>query len=1071
MTAKYRIKLKTGRVVGPFVVTQIGELYLKGHITGEEQGQEFPVGDWLPLSDHKEIKSLLTKIISQDLKLKDLQDTQTHTIAKLSAAKKAKREKEFEDNQPSISKHDYELQEFKFGKSEGPEVDYEELEEKYKKRKEEEELEQQKKLDEEKRSNKKANIEATQIIRRPEIKNVDKTVIVKKNDPPEVKSKQVEESENLIQEGSENDNDHSEDENEKSDEVSSDEKTEFFNIDSAVAGLRVATKVAEKEFEEQSRALEDASRGDFHDTYEAEEDSDEDDESDLDESKNKRIKPITIIIVAALIFFILMPEEEKEIVIKPVPLEVTFPVAKEFKDEVKSEREFKKGEESFAKGTYADRLEAKEHYVKSLQHKFKDNPAMARLLYIYAYDYKNVSDKLRADKNIFRLVKLNDSRVLTDDQIAVATALFYFNNDKDLTALKTIENYLRVSKPSEIVYAVYVDILMKNGRYDQARKVLETLEDIDSKRIDSYLAIANFYHIDQRFDKGLEVIDEGLKEKPKSVALLIKKSALLLAREDFSKLEATLEEIKILYVEDSPYYYSKYLEYKGVLSAVRGNQGQATKFFNSALSYFESDELRSMLSQADVKGEDASKILILESKVIELMGRAKEKFRKRNWDMALSLAIEAADLMPNYIPAQMMLVEIQSERGFFEPALENLNRLRDDFPINTSINYALVRTYLKSHRIEDAERELAIMGNTEFALTPEYAMAMAEYYEQVDNMRLSIRFYNEAIDRNPLNDINYYELAKIFLEYKRFERSKQMILEAISLDPTNVYYHSIYASILYETQTSDAAIGYLRGVLERNEDHPKILGDIAIYYYRLGKINEFNEYKKRIEDLNRRDQSFYEFLVESSRLRGEEKAVVDYSKELIKVNPGNLEVRMELGQYLLKRGYHKDALDEFQEVVDRLATYPGAHYYMAKCHIVDKDYDLALEHADKEIEGNPTLDTGYYIKGEVQRLQGNYQESVKMLEKAISINGQSVEALLALGWIKMRQNYLDTARELYLRALKRDPSIPDIHLQLGHIYRSSGQGKLAIDSYETYLKLYPNAPDKRKIQNLMRQLR
>lgn len=1054
MATKYRIRLNSGRIIGPFVVKQIGELYLKGHINGEEMGQEFPVGDWKPISQHKEIKSLITRIVNEDLAIDDLQSTKTHTIAKLSAAQKAKKEKKLEDEEPDLHKSDSseDFKEFRFGTDDGPKVDYEELEKKYEKKKKE--LEKKSK-----------RIEATRVIKRPpKSEKVEKTVIIKKDDLPAINDGEESES----NETNTSEVEEVKQEEEKDENISSDEKTEFFNLDSAMASLKVEVKVSEGELEK--REIEENRSLKVLDDEEDEVEDDEEDDEEEDKPKRK-LKPITIMIALGLFTFLLMPDEKKEVVIEPIYLEVSFPVAKEFKDEVKSEREFERGEKDFQQNTYSGRLDAKEHYVKSLEHKVKDNPAMARLLYIYAYDYKNVKDEVRADKNIFRLVKLNDSKVLTDPGIALSTSLFYYQNGKSMTALRTIENYLRLSKPSEKIYALYVDILMKVGEYDQARKVLDNLEGIKSKSLESYLSIAHFYYVDQRFDRSLEVLDEGLKNYPQSVALLIKQGSVLLAKEDFKGLSNITKEIKKASAESSPYYYSKYLEFKGVLSAANGQQESATQLFTKALSYYESDELRSLLSQADLKGKDSSRMLILESKVIELMGRARQKFSERKWNMALSLAIEAADLMPNYIPAQLLLAKIQNNRGFFESALSNLERLRESFPVNANINYALVRTYLMSHRLEDAERELAILGNTEFSVTAQYAMALAQYYEKIDNLQLSIRFYRESIDRSPLNDDNYFRLAKIFLRYKRFERSKQMILEAISLDPTNVYYHSVYASILYETQTSDAAIGYLRGILEKNEEHPKILGDIAIYYYRLGKANEFEEYKKRIEDLNIRDQSFYEFLVESSRLRGKEKEVVDYSRELIKVNPGDLDVRMDLGRYLLKRGYYKDALDEFAEIVERLANYPRAHYYIAKCYIVQEDYKKAMEHAEKEIKGNPSLESGYYIKGEILRLEGNYQESAKLLEKAISIEGKSVEALLALGWIKMRQNYLDTARELYLRAMKEDRSVPDIHLQLGHIYRSSGQSQLAVESYETYLKLYPDAPNKQEIQNRIRQLR
>ena len=46
---KYRIRLKNGRVIGPFIKTQLFELKAKGHIEGTEEAQIYPMGNWQPL--------------------------------------------------------------------------------------------------------------------------------------------------------------------------------------------------------------------------------------------------------------------------------------------------------------------------------------------------------------------------------------------------------------------------------------------------------------------------------------------------------------------------------------------------------------------------------------------------------------------------------------------------------------------------------------------------------------------------------------------------------------------------------------------------------------------------------------------------------------------------------------------------------------------------------------------------------------------------------------------------------------------------------------------------------------
>ena len=122
MKKKYRLKVSDERIIGPFVLEQIGELYIKGHIDDSQLCQEFPSGDWLPLSDFQEISDLILKIISKKVTLDDLkfrQDSETfHDIALFRKLEKSSKQevKEFELSQirkGSVS-IDYELLEEKY---------------------------------------------------------------------------------------------------------------------------------------------------------------------------------------------------------------------------------------------------------------------------------------------------------------------------------------------------------------------------------------------------------------------------------------------------------------------------------------------------------------------------------------------------------------------------------------------------------------------------------------------------------------------------------------------------------------------------------------------------------------------------------------------------------------------------------------------------------------------------------------------------------------------------------------------------------------------------------------------
>ena len=135
------------------------------------------------------------------------------------------------------------------------------------------------------------------------------------------------------------------------------------------------------------------------------------------------------------------------------------------------------------------------------------------------------------------------------------------------------------------------------------------------------------------------------------------------------------------------------------------------------------------------------------------------------------------------------------------------------------------------------------------------------------------------------------------------------------------------------------------------------------------------------------------------------------------------------------------------------------------------DPDQALKYAEQEIKQNKTLEYGYYIRGEAYKAKKEFQPAINNFEKAVSINGKSVEALMGLAWIKHRQNFYEEARELYLRAKKSDESNPEVYKRLGYVYKSTGNSGLAVESFQNYLDIYPAAPDRIRIEQEIKVLR
>ena len=125
--------------------------------------------------------------------------------------------------------------------------------------------------------------------------------------------------------------------------------------------------------------------------------------------------------------------------------------------------------------------------------------------------------------------------------------------------------------------------------------------------------------------------------------------------------------------------------------------------------------------------------------------------------------------------------------------------------------------------------------------------ALADLFSRGTNANLAVKWFTTTTEINPVYDQAYYELALLFFDARKYDKSKTYISKALDLDPENSAYHGLNARIIYETENVDTAIGYLRDVLENKIDDPYLIGEIAIHYQRSGRQKEFELYQKKFQ--------------------------------------------------------------------------------------------------------------------------------------------------------------------------------------------------------------------------------
>jgi tetratricopeptide (TPR) repeat protein len=1092
MSVKYRIRLENDRVIGPFVEDEIIELFEKEHIKGTEMCQIFPIGEWKSIETYEQINNRLNSIKEVWRKneeeryrlqlIADEEKRKEEEIERITREQARKQALLANSNNEEVGVEKTIIRgssnnkthsglkvfnEFKFEQGAKVEIDYKELDKKYKK-------EEPVKNDD--------GLDRTRIISRRKSKEIDKTVVFRKidkdelMDPTLVEKKpemtEVEKKSQLVKFTPHNNN--------KDLKELVNEQTQFLDIQEVLPKINAQLRASEIELDRLAKIQENEEK--FREKEEKERLAKEEKEREIldiarrargEETSGKKKGMSWIVALAFIaIIYTLLDTDEAPVKKGPAYLKVAFPITKEFEDVQKAKDALIQGRALYAENTYEKRAMSVLYYLTSAEFQFDGNPAIGEMLLTYTELLENARDEKQASNVVYKLIKVSEKNLLKDPNTATAAAMFYGKIGKPNTGINVIKNFLRVgSKPHIKMLSIYLELLISSGDLVEARKAFEKIQAIPKKPFEVYISLARFLEADEKLAEAQTIIEEGLKYYPKNVALLLKIADYSTRSQAIEILEEATKKIAAVEVEGSPVYLAQYFKYMGYLNAYKGKNKNAASFFKKSLDIKENEELRMRLADLEISGNQLSQNLILESKIMALVKRAKEELKNKNWDQAVSLISEAVEANSNYIPAAILQSEIQISRGLFEAAINTLVNIKENNPNNMQILSLLIEAYLKAFKFDDAQRLLVEGSQSKYSNSSDYYYLYGLYFEGKGNLVFAIKYFEESLKRNPLNDKIMFKLASIYFNSKKLPLAKKWLSDAMTLDPKNTEYLSLYAQILQEQDNADVAIGYLRDVISDIGEDPKLLSTITAIYFKTGQLNEFKMYYKKIQQLPKKDESFYEYLASAALLDNSYEEFEQYSKEIIKINPGNLRARMNLAEHYIIRGKLQDAVNELTEIKEKLPSYPRVNHLLARVYLAQGDLVEAKKMAQLELKMNPNLDSAFYIVGEVYRQAREYREAVSNFEKAVSKNGKSVEALMGLAWIRLNQNLASEALDLYTRAVKIEPNNAEIHRQLGMTYKSLGQRAMAKEKLEDYLKLNPAAPDKSQIDSIIKTLK
>jgi tetratricopeptide (TPR) repeat protein len=246
------------------------------------------------------------------------------------------------------------------------------------------------------------------------------------------------------------------------------------------------------------------------------------------------------------------------------------------------------------------------------------------------------------------------------------------------------------------------------------------------------------------------------------------------------------------------------------------------------------------------------------------------------------------------------------------------------------------------------------------------------------------------------------------------------------------------AIALHQAGNVEKAIGLYRSYLKYRPGNPRIGRNLALAFYKSGRIAEAAAELAALNRAQRGDLQVILLLADCWLSQGENRKVIDLVAPIEKERPGDLAIAYLLGTELLR----DKQIEAGQLLIDRIlrnGDSAEARLMLGTAKMSAMDFTGAIADFEKAIELNPTLPDIYAFLGLAHKESGDLQAARAYFQKELQQNPNEFESNLNLAVLLKEDQDYPGARKLLDRALRVRPGEPAALYQVASIDLSTGK--------------------------------
>lgn len=732
------------------------------------------------------------------------------------------------------------------------------------------------------------------------------------------------------------------------------------------------------------------------------------------------------------------------------------------------------------KNYFADNVVGYRRSVNTLQLAASYDKENVKALALLASSYLNLIDSSNKDENYFnvisRLIEMSRSKNMDLPETVIADVEFYLTINKAEAAENRIVEYSRTHQGTfglELFYYLAMSFFARGDFQNSATYVASIPENkIFSPKV---------YYLRGQLAEKFGQTEQAIKEYQKAVKLSPEhaKSRLRLAeimqkngnvKQSAGQLDFIINHADLLAPKDlaqAYYLRSNYNGYSKNWDVALGDIERAVKLVP--------DNHRYLLQHYALRAEAGDTVPNIknQAKMYYYLGEGEKLVQQGQYHEALVWFLKAREVNDN---AFLPLVKIGDMFVYLHDlgnALMNYKVATKKAPNNIEVWSKYINVLIQSYEWEEAAlamdrfRKLPVNQSS-------IDKAAADMYAKQGQQVEAQAFYRKAMTRETIDPSVYIAYANSLVATKRYKDASFFFALSLRFDPLNIDALLGTAECIAATDSLDRAIRMLQDELQKSiAIRVELLTAIANFQIRKGDWDRATENITQAMSINPDYALPWKLLAQlymtKENTRGMVEKALDAYQSYSERNPSDPSGYLERYRIFIKKMKYQEAGDEIEKVFILYPKYPNIHYYKGLLYGYKGNHAQAIQEFRTEIKNNPNnvqahLELGKKWLDVAQDNKERIQDALEQFTTAMKLAPQSAEAKQQTAYTNYLLKNYSAAVALYRAALAFDNANPIIYKRLGLALREMGDSQGAADAFRKYLQMEPDAPDKLEFQ-------